>query len=602
MDLPFILYRYNPILLLTMKAFSLFLFLLISSLFLSAQSTISEHIRLNQLGFYPQGPKSAFIIDANATKFYIIKSDKKDTVYKGVLTNPAAWEYSGEKTLKADFSAFTIPGNYILFVPSVGRSYAFEIKNSVHHKMGKAALKTFYYQRASIDLKPKFAGKYSRKAGHPDTFVVIHGSAKTNSRPEGSHISSSRGWYDAGDYNKYIVNSGISTYTLLAAYEHFPAYFDTLALNIPESKNKVADILDESLWNLRWMLTMQDEDGGVYHKLTNPGFDGFVMPEMATKPRYVVVKTTTASFDFAAVMAQSSRIFSRFKKELPGLSDSCLKASIKAYDWAKKNKVLYNQNEISQAFKPSIHTGAYDDNDFSDEYQWAAMELFASTGKPEYYKDANIQLSLNNGFGVPTWQKVNSLGLFSLVHLRDKIAAEDGKAMQEALVKLADKLKNYAQKESAYGVPMGQSPGDFVWGSNSTAANQGIILIQAYNLTKDKSYLDAAIASLDYILGRNGTGFSYVTGFGEKSTMHPHHRPSEADGIAEPIPGFLAGGPNPSQQDQKDCPGVEYPSDKPGTSYLDHVCSYASNEIAINWNAPLVYLTLAIEAVKANDK
>jgi endoglucanase len=585
-----------------MKTLTLFIAFLTSSIALFAQSKLSENIRLNQIGFYPEGPKSAFVINSNATKFYVIKSDKKDTVYKGDLTKGGNWEYSGENTLKAEFSSFSLPGTYIIYVPTVGRSYPFEIKRSVHHKMGKAALKTFYYQRASIDLKPKYAGKYSRKAGHPDTVVIIHGSAKASSRTEGSNISSSRGWYDAGDYNKYIVNSGISTYTLLAAYEHFPNYFDTLKVNIPESKNKVPDILDESLWNLRWMFTMQDEDGGVYHKLTNPGFDGFVMPEMAVNPRYVVIKTTTASYDFAAVMAQSARIFSKFKTELPGLSDSCLLASMKAYEWAKKNNVLYNQNQISEAFKPAIVTGAYDDNDFSDESQWAAMELFGTTGKTEYYKDAKIQESLNDGFGIPSWQKVNTLGLFSLVYFKDKYAMPDGKAMQDALLKLADKLRNYAQTESAYAVPMGQSQSDFVWGSNSTVANQGIILIQAYNLTKDKTYLNAAIASLDYLLGRNGTGYSFVTGFGGKPTMHPHHRPSEADGIVDPIPGFLAGGPNPSQQDKVHCPGVEYPSDKPGTSYLDNVCSYASNEIAINWNAPLVYLTLAIEAVKANEK
>jgi endoglucanase len=584
-----------------MRILFLLIFSIISLSATFAQSKLTDNIRINQIGFYPDGPKSAIIVNSNAKQFYILKADKNDTVFKGNLAAGGLWEYSGENTLKADFTSFTKPGKYVLSVPSLGRSHSFEIGNAIHRDMGKAALKTFYYQRASIDLKPKYAGKFSRKAGHPDTFVIIHGSAKTLKRPEGSKISSSRGWYDAGDYNKYIVNSGISTYTLLAAYEHFPKYFDTLNLNIPESKNKIADILDESLWNLRWMLTMQDEDGGVYHKLTNANFDGFVMPEAATAPRYVVIKTTTASYDFAAVMAQSARIFSKFKNELPGLSDSCLKASIRAYEWAKKNNVLYKQNEISEAFKPAIVTGAYDDHNFSDEAQWAALELYTTTDKSEYFVEANIKGSLDK-FGIPSWQKVNSLGLISVAHKNGIHYMGDGDGTQEPLLKLADKLKNHALNQSAYGVPMGESQSDFVWGSNSTVANQGIILIQAYNLTKDKAYLNAAIACLDYLLGRNGTGYSFVTGFGEKSTLHPHHRPSEADGIAEPIPGFLAGGPNPSQQDLVHCPDVEYPSDKPATSYLDHVCSYASNEIAINWNAPLVYLTLAIEAVKAGEK
>ena len=76
--------------------------------------------------------------------------------------------------------------------------------------------------------------------------------------------------------------------------------------------------------------------------------------------------------------------------------------------------------------------------------------------------------------------------------------------------------------------------------------------------------------------------------------MHPHHRPSVADGIEEPVPGLLAGGPNPGQQDN--CSG--YPSKAADKSYVDSDCSYASNEVAINWNAPLVYLTTSIEILQ----
>ena len=61
----------------------------------------------------------------------------------------------------------------------------------------------------------------------------------------------------------------------------------------------------------------------------------------------------------------------------------------------------------------------------------------------------------------------------------------------------------------------------------------------------------------------------------------------------EPVPGLLSGGPNPGKQDK--CPG--YPSDAPDECFIDDACSYASNEIAINWNAPMVYLAVAIEAL-----
>jgi endoglucanase len=90
---------------------------------------------------------------------------------------------------------------------------------------------------------------------------------------------------------------------------------------------------------------------------------------------------------------------------------------------------------------------------------------------------------------------------------------------------------------------------------------------------------------------------SYVTGFGAHPAMHPHHRPSEADGIAAPLPGWLVGGPNPGQQDAKDC-RVAYASKQPALSYLDNACSYASNEVAINWNAPLVYVAAALQSLE----
>ena len=138
---------------------------------------------------------------------------------------------------------------------------------------------------------------------------------------------------------------------------------------------------------------------------------------------------------------------------------------------------------------------------------------------------------------------------------------------------------------------------DFIWGSNSVAANQGILLINAYLLTKDKKYVDGALSNLDYILGRNATGYCFLTVIGTKSTMHPHHRPSVADGIDEPVPGLMAGGPNPGRQD-----GCKYDFLEPVTAYSDSDCSYASNEIAINWNAPLVFVSNVIEALQKKFK
>jgi endoglucanase len=137
-------------------------------------------------------------------------------------------------------------------------------------------------------------------------------------------------------------------------------------------------------------------------------------------------------------------------------------------------------------------------------------------------------------------------------------------------------------------------PADFVWGSNAVALNQAMMLIQGFRLNGRREYLDAAQSLLDYVLGRNAVGQSFVTGFGLLQPMHPHHRISEADGIAEPAPGMLIGGPAPLQIDAQDCK-VPYPSRLPAKSYLDNVCSYTTSEVAINWNAPLVYVAGALQ-------
>jgi len=201
-----------------------------------------------------------------------------------------------------------------------------------------AAIKAYYFNRAGIELQAEYAGRYARAAGHPDDHVLVHASAAGPGRPEGSVIASPKGWYDAGDYNKYVVNSAISVYTLLAAYEQFPEFFARQDLHIPESGNGLPDLLNEALWNLDWMLAMQDPaDGGVYHKLTNKGFDGVVMPHQANGERYVVQKTTAAALDFAAVMAQASRVFAAFDAQRPGLSARMLAASnTGAHLWSER--------------------------------------------------------------------------------------------------------------------------------------------------------------------------------------------------------------------------------------------------------------------------
>ncbi|MBB1283729.1 glycoside hydrolase family 9 protein [Flavisolibacter sp. BT320] len=556
----------------------------------------SDRIQLNQVGFYPAAPKLAVITGkTSATKFSVTSLDGRTTFYSGTLSGEKQSKNSSTVTKTADFSAFKKIGQYVITVPEMGTSYPFTIAASVHADAAEAVLKAFYFIRSNMPLEERYAGQWARPAGHPDTEVVVHPSAASDTRPAGMVLSSPGGWYDAGDYNKYIVNSGITMGTLFAAYEDFPQYFKQHKVAIPESNNAVPDILDEAVYNLRWMLTMQEpSDGGVYHKLTNADFDGMVMPGVTKAPRYLVQKGTAATLDFAAVTAQAARILKAYVAQFPGLADSCLRASEKAWQWAQKNpSVIYSQREMAPKFDPDITTGEYGDRNYRDEWLWAAAELFVTTGKTTYLDIVKERMS--GPVSLPSWANVGMLGYFTLIRAERSLSNQAKPvvaAMKDSVLKIASTyLSN--QPSSAFSTIMGQTAKDFSWGGSSVAANQGILLLYAYKLTKNKAYLHGALSNLDYLLGRNATGYSFITGLGSKRVMHPHHRPSEADGIVDPVPGLLSGGPNPGMQDK-----CTYPSSEPELAFVDDVCSYASNEIAINWQAPMVYLAGAMEALK----
>ena len=574
----------------------------IKGVFGFAQSS-QEIIKINQSGYYPAAPKLAVVATDYSNDeyagsnfgFYVLKLNRSDTVYKNSLGPVKQSANSSLKTRLADFTALRQPGKYLLFIPGIGTSYPFEIKANIHERAAKALLKGFYFNRVSMPLQEKYAGKWHRSAGHPDNAVLVHPSAATDKRRAGTIISSPGGWYDAGDYNKYIVNSGITVGTLLSAYEDFPVYFNHLKTNIPETANAVPDILDEALYNIRWMLTMQDpNDGGVYHKCTNAAFDGMVMPGVTKLPRYVVQKGTAATLDFAAVMAQSSRVFKNFQQQFRGLADSCLKASVYAWEWAQKNPTIeYNQNAINNKFEPKVTTGAYGDRNFKDEWFWAASELLATTGKKIYHD--TVASRVIDSISLPSWNNVRMLGYYTLVRLKSSLpsfAKTITESFSKKIVAFADSLLPRVAT-NAFATVMGQSGRDFIWGSSSVAANQGIALINAYLITGDKKYVDYALSNMDYLLGRNATGYSFVTGIGHKYPMRIHHRPSVADAVYEPVPGLLSGGPNPGKQDR-----AYYERSEPETAFSDTDGSYASNEIAINWNAPAVYLFNAIEALQ----
>ena len=553
-------------------------------------------IHINQMGFFPHQEKVVVVEGVKMLKKYNVTDASGHKIERGYLLKDNAYRstFSDDQAYHIDLSSIIRPGDYYLEVNKTKTK--FTIKNDVYDDVCKAAIKAFYYQRSGMPIEAKYAGKWNRPAAHMDTEVLVHPSAATEARPAGTKISSPKGWYDAGDYNKYIVNSGFAIGQMLNIYPLVEEYLKELDVNIPESGNGVPDILDEIYYNLEWMLTMQDTDGGLYHKLTTPNFEGFVMPKDCKQQRYVVQKSTCATLDFAASMAMASRIYAKYEKQFPGFSKKALDAAKRAYLWALQNpEVYYRQEVLNKNFSPKVNTGTYGDMNAKDEFFWAAIELYLTTGSDMFLKEANSYKPSN--FSIPVWGNVSTLGLTSwLLHYYCGTGKRTSETLQmenfakDLLVNWADKYINNSEK-TMFMAPFGTKKSDFHWASMAEgAATEALLLIQTYVVTKDKKYLINARRNADYLFGRNPLNYCYVTGFGQKSPMNPHHRISAADGIEEPIPGLLVGGPNATANE-----GKYYEFEQPDKRYADNLGSYTTNEIAINWNSALVALTAALQ-------
>ncbi|MEO0473146.1 MAG: glycoside hydrolase family 9 protein, partial [Bacteroidota bacterium] len=489
-------------------------------------------ILLNQVGFYPGASKRALIKGDRYQRFRVLTHPDAKLAFEGILSSARIWESAMDTVQMADFSGLADTGTFILSVDGLGESHVFRIAPSVHKDLHHALWKAYFYQRSSTSLTTQYGGKWSHETAHRDEQVMVHESAASAGRPAGSIMAAPGGWYDAGDYGKYTNSTTYTTWSMLHLYEAFPDHYQAFQTDFPEQGNQIPDILDEAMWSLGFLLQMQEPDEGfVYHKLTTAKHARRIMPEMDQETRYVIGKSAPGNLGFAAVMAQAARILRPFK---PAFADSCLHAAQKAWTWGMAHpEVLYLNNPAG------IHTGKARDASITDDQQWAAAELFLTTGDSLYLNSANLLQVKTRKF--PSRRNVSMLGLYSLSLHPDRHAYQTD--INRLIRRMAAPVIAEARTQSAYGVPIGFAPKQFNWGSNSLVASMGVAAWKAYQLDQDSAALHAAIDALDYILGRNALGQSMVTAFGSRSPQNIHHRWSTADGVAEPIPGWMVGGP-----------------------------------------------------------
>ena len=545
-------------------------------------ATDSSPIVFNQLGYLPNATKLITLRSPSAT-FTVRAVSSGAVVLQGKLGAARDDAASGDRVQIADISAVRQPGMYVLETDA-GKSASFEIGNDAYRHALWLTMRGYYGQRCGCDVD--LGNGYSHPACH---LTAEFHKTSAKSGPCKNH----GGWHDAGDYGRYIVNSGISTGTLLWAWEMFNGAVRKLDLKIPESGGKLPDFLAEIRWNLDWMLSLQDADGGVWHKQTSENFCSFVMPQDDHLISYVIgtgsppYKSTCATADLAAVAAIAARCYGPFDD---AYAKTCLDAAKRAYGWASKNPDVRFQNP------QGIRTGEYGDGDCRDELLWAAAELWRTSGEEQYRQAVESGVSyLRAGSGIrvkaPAWNDLSALALWTYAMADRKGASSELLAqIRESSAREADALVQNS-RQNGYGNTLSLT--DYNWGSNGVAGNQSLQLIVTDRLHKNDEFSRAAAENLHYLIGRNCWDLSWVTQLGTKAFQHPHLRPSGADNIAAPWPGLLSGGPNAHPADRV---GWLLPKRPPMQMYKDDEAAYSMNEICINWNAPLVFLLSALNS------
>ncbi len=523
-------------------------------------------IHLNQLGYITEQSKTATVITSRKS-FSICEKDTNKIVFTGVLSPPVADIASGDTTCTADFSAFKVRGEYYIKV-GTEKSYSFLISDYPYYELSQYLLKAFYFNRCGITIHRQFAGEYRRKKCHASPSSLY---SNTDVK-----IDVTGGWHDAGDYGRYTISGATALGHMLYAYEFFPDSFQD-RVNIPESENGIPDILNECKYELVWLLKMQDKDGGVYHKVSAKVFPSNIMPSDDPDEQFVFDKTFAATANFSAVTALAARIYLDIDTKF---SAHLQTASLNAWIWILNNPA---HKTTGSSYKPQAEE--YSDRNYYDDIFWAASELFRLTGEMSF-SDKVSDIFDRVDTTAFTWNSVGGFGAISYIfseNVKDPLVLD---ALKTAFIYKADNIVSMS-RHSGYGTA--KQGNRYLWGSNMEILTFTMTLIVANILSPNPDYITAALEQINYILGKNPNGISYVTGFGEHACSHPHHRPSTADGIDEPVKGMVTGGPDMLRSDEysrwlipKGTP--------PAKCYIDNEYSYTTNEVAIYCNSPAIFV------------
>lgn len=529
-------------------------------------SSCDDSIRVNHLGYTLNNDKKATFPYNQGDFFDVINVENGEIVYTGAIVNEVVNEKTGETNYFGNFSNVLQPGKYRIEAQIVGKSYDFEISANPYQNIANDLLKFFSYQRCAYTLDPSWSFDLSHVACHDTAAIVYDDQTRV--------IDVNGGWHDAGDYGRYVETGTKSAIDLMLAYYSNPSFFGDNSL-MPESGNEVPDILDEARFEIEWLMKMQADWGGVYSKAVTQTFAGNISPDKDMQRIYVMPAETATTADFISTMAIASVVY----KEIdPVFAQSCLDKTFKSWD------NLTNTLELVEFTNPQdFSAGDYrDDKDF-DERFFAGIAMWFATGDEQYLDYAksiySTEKTASNG---TSWRDVGGYG--SYLFLRSKEANEHGdfyESIKQDFKNESDRIMSIIDTDG-YQTSLENYP----WGSNGYIANNGIMLMFAYDIFNDMSYKQGAVEQLNYILGKNSLNMSFVSGYGNNAPKNIHHRLVKAKKTF--MKGALVGGPDNDRED-----GITQkmnPNTPPAKVYCDEYLSFSSNEVTIYWNSALIYL------------
>ncbi|GLY97376.1 glycoside hydrolase family 9 protein [Actinoplanes sp. NBRC 103695] len=544
-------------------------------------------VRVNQVAYLPDGPKNATLVSSSPTPVRWELRNRRKAIVDHGLTKPRGKDVtSGQDVHSIDFSRFRGRGTGFELTAAGETSRPFDIDPSAYERLRADSLKFYYTQRSGIAISDELRPGYARPAGHVDVAPNQgDGNVPCQAGVCDYRLDVTGGWYDAGDHGKYVVNGGISAWQLMNLYER---RHGNVGLAIPESGDRTPDILDEVRWELDFLLEMQVPAGQplagmVHHKIHDRAWTGLpLLPHLDPQPRELHPVSTAATLNLAATAAQAARLYRRYDR---AFADRSLAAARTAFAAAVANP--------DRLASPDDGTGggAYSDAQVGDEFYWAAVELYLTTGSPEY-ADRVLASPFHTadvfGPGAFDWGNTAAAARLDLATVPSKLP---GRArVVRSVVQGADKYVA-VQRANPYAIPYAPANNSWDWGSNSLVLNNLSVIGTAYDLTRRPAYRDAVVEGMDYILGRNALNYSYVTGYGEAAAHNQHSRwyAHQLDPtLPNPPAGTLAGGPNSSLQDPyaqsklAGCVGQ--------FCYIDDIQSWSTNELTINWNSSLAWV------------